>query len=57
MSKIKKHCRRGFAMLLAFTLCMGSMQNAAFASTGESSIVEDMVDADNLEDSTEDAIQ
>ena len=36
-------------MLLAFTMCMGLMQNAAFASTGENSVAEEVVEAENIE--------
>ena len=56
MRKIKVICRRGFAMLLAFTMCMGLMQNAAFASTGENSVVEEVVEAENMESSSEETI-
>ena len=40
-------------MLLAFTMCMGLMQNAAFASTGENSVAEEVVEAENIEVSDE----
>ena len=43
-------------MLLAFTMCMGLMQNAAFASTGENSVAEEVVEAENIESSSEETI-
>lgn len=50
MTKLKKYSRRGFAWLLMFALCMGLMQDAAFAA--ESGYAEAVEEAAAAEEGT-----